>query len=879
MKTGAMEPALIQGARGKKRRRSVARSWFLLVVGAGALLWPGVSCRMGEPGPAPIDHLEPQPGPLNSPWPLFQGNARHTGKSAYNGPIPTPVVVSRTQISATASPTNSAPVLDNSNRAYAGTNADDDYETKVDNYLYAFTPEGGVYFRYRVDPGAVKDGTTNGTQSWTIQSAPAIADDGTIYAVAAEEAVTSARGIKLFAINPNGTLKWSVDVCSGNNACSDIVRSSPNIDSTGRIIVAYRGSSASDTHLKAFNSSNGSLSWDYTSSNILHTSPAIASDGTIYILDYYNLKALDSTGTLRWTYSLGSPAAESWENSPSVGSDGTIYVATRGSSPKVFAINPSNGSSTTAKWSVSISSKAYGAPAIDEAAGYIYVATEAGIFRLAISNGAGNSSPWYSTSRPVVTSPIVDAAGNVYFAEKRGALYSVSPSATLRWKIDGLGLDGGGLAIGSNNRLYMTTDDGYFVVIANQPSPVSDYLTNTWHIRYVIIREAWPNGSGSQRERITAAQESDIDAKMQEFAWKVRDLYSQGILNIVLNKQVIEGTATTNSGDCSGGWYSKGTQFDATVYNYPYGTYDTVIYFWGGSPVPGYSAINSCGIWGITYFDGPGPGPRASALGGAGRISIHYLPGYDHVEVIEHEWEHTFLDDSGAITVHNGISDPLVTDTHNGWSLLRVKPFAWSDADNIDPLGTTPFASELLTIGCFDQAPYGNFPYGMFKAFVSEATTQPQAGQTEGGKTWTKTAAGGDGLVDLYSKYWPDTGTKDCVGYVHLYVKSNTAQDLRLWITASGDIRFFLNNRRFRDSNDLRDFVYGRYGYNTSGTWKDSYGVGVHLESGWNRILVKTAHKAGYVWKIGMRLANRDGTAPSGLTYCADKPGTGTCPP
>lgn len=875
MKSRTKSARLIGGRLARQTPRMIAR--WLWGIGLFLLLSTGVSCGSGEPGLAPPDTFYPEPGPQSSPWPIFQRDSRHSGKASYNGPNPNPVVISRIQISATTDPTNSAPVLDTENRAYAGTNANDDYENKVDNYLYAFTPEGGVYFRYRTDPGAVPNGSTDGTQSWTIQSAPAIADDGTVYALAAEEAVTSARGIKLFAINPNGTLKWSVNVCSGNNACSTVARSSPNIDSQGRIIVAYRGSGASNTFVKALNASDGSQSWSYLSSNILHSSPAIGPDGTIYIVDYYYLKALNSNGTLRWAFSLGS-SPEAWENSASVGTDGVIYVGTRGSSPKVFAINPSSGSSTTAKWSVSVLHKVYGAPAIDEAAGYIYVATEGGIYRLAIANGNGNSGPWYSTSRPVTTSPILDAAGNLYFAEKRGALYSVKSDGTLRWKIDGLGADGGGLAIGSNNRLYMSTDDGYFAVIGNQPSPVAEYPTNTFHVRYVIIRDTWPGGSGTQRERITPEQESDIDAKMQEFAWKVHDLYSQGIMSVVLNKKVIEDIATDNTGECGSSppnFWHNGSQFDSTVYDYSYGTYDVVMYFWGGSPPSGYEAINGICAWGFT--NSTSNGPRSSSLGAAARVSIHYMPGEDHVEVIEHEWEHMFLDDSGALTVHNGISDPLITDTHDGWSLLRIKPWAWSDADTIDPI-TASFPSELLTIGCFDQEPYGNFPYGAYVAFISEATTQPQADQVEGGKTWTKSSVNGDGTVDFYAKYSPDSINKDCVGYAHLYVKSSTAQDVRLWVTATGDIRLFFNNERFRESNDRRDFVYGRYGISVSGTWKDSYGVGLHLESGWYRILVKTMSKKGYIWKVGMRIANRDGTPPSGITYCADKPGTGSCP-
>ena len=71
---------------------------------------------------------------------------------------------------------------------------------------------------------------------------------------------------------------------------------------------------------------------------MIDSSPAIGSDGTIYVgSDDYNLYAINSNGTLKWSYATGS-----WYNSsPAIGSDSTIYVGS--DDGKLYAIGSGSG--------------------------------------------------------------------------------------------------------------------------------------------------------------------------------------------------------------------------------------------------------------------------------------------------------------------------------------------------------------------------------------------------------------------------------------------------------------------------------------------------------------------------------------------------------
>jgi hypothetical protein len=108
----------------------------------------------------------------------------------------------------------------------------------------------------------------------------------------------------------DGTLKWRYQTGSG-------IVSSPAISSDGTIYVG-----SNDSYLYSLNP-EGTLKWRYQTGSGIGSSPAIGSDGTIYVGsgDHY-LYALNSDGTLKWRYQTGNNVG----SSPAIGSDGTIYV-------------------------------------------------------------------------------------------------------------------------------------------------------------------------------------------------------------------------------------------------------------------------------------------------------------------------------------------------------------------------------------------------------------------------------------------------------------------------------------------------------------------------------------------------------------------------
>jgi outer membrane protein assembly factor BamB len=68
----------------------------------------------------------------------------------------------------------------------------------------------------------------------------------------------------------------------------------------------------------------GTLKWKFKTGNYVYSSPAIGTDGTVYVggsYDHY-LYAINSNGTLKWKFLTGNIV----KSSPAIGSDGTVYV-------------------------------------------------------------------------------------------------------------------------------------------------------------------------------------------------------------------------------------------------------------------------------------------------------------------------------------------------------------------------------------------------------------------------------------------------------------------------------------------------------------------------------------------------------------------------
>lgn len=202
----------------------------------------------------------------------------------------------------------------------------------------------------------------------------------------------------LFALNSDGSMKWARDL-----ADPDIGNGMSRL-TVGRDGVLY---GQGDYSIYAFNPDNGAILWKSVG---LETSIgagfAIGSDGTIYIAgSMQGLIAMNSDGAIRWEW---KEAATHWYSIPSIGSDGTIY----GTSNGLHALT----SSGQLKWTASDGSTGTSAVAI------------------------ASDGTIYST---------------LFHSYIGGRFTAVNPDGTIKWKLE-IPSWGGSPAIGSDGTIYVT---------------------------------------------------------------------------------------------------------------------------------------------------------------------------------------------------------------------------------------------------------------------------------------------------------------------------------------------------------------------------------------------------------------------------------------
>lgn len=204
------------------------------------------------------------------------------------------------------------------------------YVGSLNYHLYALNPDGEIKWRFPT--------------GWCIFSSPAIGPDGAIYVGSKDE--------HLYALEDSTTypkLRWAY--AAGQFYDGHLMDSSPAIGPNGTIYVGTDPFGAGghppvpvDTGLFAVNP-DGTLKWAFPMENGTESSPAIGWDGTIYAGSYdgklYAIADSGSQGVMKWEFPTGGPI----DGSPTVDGCGTIYIGSRDST--MYAINPDG----TLRWS------------------------------------------------------------------------------------------------------------------------------------------------------------------------------------------------------------------------------------------------------------------------------------------------------------------------------------------------------------------------------------------------------------------------------------------------------------------------------------------------------------------------------------------------
>ncbi|BAU26527.1 outer membrane protein assembly factor BamB [Aneurinibacillus soli] len=188
--------------------------------------------------------------------------------------------------------------------------------------------------------------------------------------------------------------------------------------------------------------------WEFLTGGNINSSPAIASDGTIYIgSNDGNLYAIKPDGTKKWEFLTGG----SINSSPTIASDGTIYIGSNDG--KLYAINPDG----TKKWEFLIGSSIYSSPTI-AADGTIYIGSNNG--SLYAIDGKGTKKWEFPTGDIIKSSPAIAADGTIYIGSYDKKIYAIKPDGTEKWQFSTQNYISSSPAIAADGTIYIGNNDG-----------------------------------------------------------------------------------------------------------------------------------------------------------------------------------------------------------------------------------------------------------------------------------------------------------------------------------------------------------------------------------------------------------------------------------
>jgi len=373
---------------------------------------------------------------------MIHGGAQHGGLSPYNTSHVDGTIL---WIFESDGPIETSPAIGENGTIYFG-----DHKNK----FYAIHPNGTLKWKFDAgDPYPIIDMQGYETEK-AILSSPAIADDGTIY-------FTSFSNY-LYALNSDGTEKWRYPIHTYVD-----VWSSPVISPDGTIYVGSQQYPPGVTKniqyegmLYAINP-DGTLKWKFDSgSSGMPASPAIGPDGTVYAAGgaghgelSYTFAFNPTNGAIKWKFKTNL-----WqESSPTVGSDGTIYIGSK--EGYIHALNPTNGNVI---WRYQTNDGVSAIPAIGED-GTIYVGSWDATFYALTPDG---EELWHFNTPPALeaisTSAAIGSDGIIYFGAGSGNFYALHPNGTEKWRLKAssfssspaIGTDGTVYVGGNNGKLY-----------------------------------------------------------------------------------------------------------------------------------------------------------------------------------------------------------------------------------------------------------------------------------------------------------------------------------------------------------------------------------------------------------------------------------------
>lgn len=231
-------------------------------------------------------------------------------------------------------------------------------------------------------------------------------------------------GLSPYAGPENNTLKWKYALPSS------VGSESPAIGSDGTIYIPLGNS------LFAINR-DGSFKWRYDGHSMGRSTPAISLDGTIYIPWGNGLFALNPDGTLKWEYDTSTYFSNNY-SSPTIGTNGIVYV---GFDVDLLAIKPDGN----LLWKYRVGEEARHSPAIGQD-GTIYVrgrkdylialnpdGTERWVLNLGSTYSHTHMAPVIGPDGTIYTFGLMDDGNPYTTGVQTTGLHAINPDGTTKW--------------------------------------------------------------------------------------------------------------------------------------------------------------------------------------------------------------------------------------------------------------------------------------------------------------------------------------------------------------------------------------------------------------------------------------------------------------
>jgi outer membrane protein assembly factor BamB len=248
--------------------------------------------------------------------------------------------------------------------------------------------------------------------------------------------------------------------CGGNTACTG----DPSYD---------------DNRHEAVGS--GASNWTFDTFGNIQSSPAIATDGTIYVgSDSTVFFAVKPDGTEKWRVNRSG----TWF-SPTVTSGGRIYVGTGSPENQLYALNPSDGSSVSG-FPFPTGGPVTTKPAVGStgaSSGIVYFGSDDGKL-YAVRSGGIPAWPFpfntgFNTGGPVKSSPALSANGNtVYFGSNSGIFLALAANTGAPEHLFSPGAAfQSSPVVGSDGTIYVGNDNGNFYAISASFGTIRNFAT------------------------------------------------------------------------------------------------------------------------------------------------------------------------------------------------------------------------------------------------------------------------------------------------------------------------------------------------------------------------------------------------------------------